>query len=149
MLFAVFGDASVSQRRCNQFLTESEMESVHLSPFTMTECAARCGPVWPFTPMRFDKEEQKDRREYNANKINSLSEQAKRQRRRGQNTHIYFYNSGQKEMSMDKLESRDSQRQSTYWTESLKKNKWRGIDYSNLWQAWVEDRWRTEKMRCI
>lgn len=68
MLFAVFGDASTSQRRCNQFLTESEMESVHLSLFTMIECLVRCGPAWPSTPMRFDKEAQKDRREHNANK---------------------------------------------------------------------------------
>lgn len=42
---------------------------------------------------------------------------------RGQNTHIYFRNSGQEEMSMDMLERRDSQRQSTYWTESLKKEQ--------------------------
>lgn len=68
MLFAVFGDMSVSQQRCNHFLTESEMESVHLSLFTVIECVVRCGSAWPSTPVRFDKEAQKDRREHKANR---------------------------------------------------------------------------------
>lgn len=58
-------------------------------------------------------------------KINSLSEQARAQTLRG-HTHTHTYISGthrsEKDV-MDKLESRDRQRQSTYWTESLKKEQ--------------------------
>lgn len=153
MLFVVLGGVSVSQQRCNHFLTESEMESVHLSLFTVIECVLRCGSAWPSTPVRFDKEAQKDRREHKANRDSNAywtGQSTKTERTTTTHTHTHIirtHRSGKDVMDM--LERKDSQRQSTYGTESLKKNKWWGIDYGNVWQAWGEDRWRTEKMRCI
>lgn len=56
-------------------------------------------------------------------KINSLSEQARAQTLRGR-THTHTSGTYRSEKDvMDKLESRDSQRKSIYWTESLKKEQ--------------------------
>lgn len=80
------------------FLTESEMESVHLSLFAVIECVVRRGSAWPSTPVRFDKEAQKDGREHKANRDAYWTGQ-RTKTERTKHAHIFLELIGQEKMS--------------------------------------------------